>query len=301
MSEPFFSVVIPAYNRQDFITNTLKSVLAQTYSNFEILIVDDGSVDKTAEVVKKMAGSDQRIKYIWQENSERGAARNNGIKNAKGEYVVFLDSDDEWMSNHLQVLHQKISSLSNVDFIATKYFLRRNGKDMPSSLAQTVEGWYDLDFVIGGAPFACNFCIKRENPTLKIFNSDRKFAVIEDWMFIVENLSVNSIYVIDQVTIIMNDHDDRSMRVNHSNVVKKHLLATEWIEENIPLNKQQTKKLHGNSYYFCAIHSYLDNDRKSVFQYTYKAMKWSGPQIRYFILLGKALIGYPLISKITRR
>src|SRR5688572_16056491 len=87
-----FSVVIPAYNRAGLIERAIKSILLQSYTNVEIIVVDDGSTDNTKEVVSRF--NHANLKYIYQENRERGAARNNGVKNAHGAYVVFLDSDD---------------------------------------------------------------------------------------------------------------------------------------------------------------------------------------------------------------
>ena len=88
------SVVIPAYNYAQFIGEAIESVQKQTYANLEIIVVDDGSQDLTADVVKWYAGLDPRIKYIWQQNQGSAAARNTGIKASKGEWIVTLDADD---------------------------------------------------------------------------------------------------------------------------------------------------------------------------------------------------------------
>ncbi len=95
-TEPLVTVVIPCYNAQRWIRETLKSVLAQTYRNLEILVVDDGSRDEGAVIVEAMAQSDPRIRLIRQENSGVGGARNTGINQAKGEYIAPLDADDLW-------------------------------------------------------------------------------------------------------------------------------------------------------------------------------------------------------------
>ena len=91
---PFFSIVIPVFNRSSFITDTVNSVLLQEYKEFELLVIDDGSTDSTNAILHHQFASDGRIKIITQENKERGAARNNGFKHATGTYIVFLDSDD---------------------------------------------------------------------------------------------------------------------------------------------------------------------------------------------------------------
>jgi glycosyltransferase involved in cell wall biosynthesis len=98
---PKVTVIIPTYNRAHLIKRAIKSVLNQTFQDFEIIVVDDGSTDNTEEVVKSF--NDLRIKYIkHQKNLGASAARNTGIKNSKGEYIAFLDSDDEWLSEKLE-------------------------------------------------------------------------------------------------------------------------------------------------------------------------------------------------------
>ena len=103
MTYPRISVIIPTYNRQKLLARAIESVLNQTFKDFELFIVDDGSTDNTKEVVREFQKRDSRIKYIWQENSGAPARpKNTGIKNAKGNYIAFLDDDDEWLSEKLE-------------------------------------------------------------------------------------------------------------------------------------------------------------------------------------------------------
>ena len=110
-----FSIIIPTYNRAAFLPKAVESVLAQTYTDWELIIVDDGSTDNTHEVVSQY--KDERITYIYQENAERSAARNNGIVHAKGEYVCFLDSDDYYLENFLTDLNQTIIDNDNKPYL----------------------------------------------------------------------------------------------------------------------------------------------------------------------------------------
>ena len=100
--KPLVSVVIPAYNAEDFITETLDSVLSQTYDNIEVLVVDDGSKDKTPQIVQSFAQKDSRITLLQQQNSGVAAARNLGIQKSRGEYVAPLDHDDIWYPEKLE-------------------------------------------------------------------------------------------------------------------------------------------------------------------------------------------------------
>ncbi len=102
---PFFSIIVPAYNRADFLTETLDSLCGQSFTDWECIVVDDGSTDHTAIVMKKRCVDDPRIRYVYQQNAERSAARNNGIDHALGQYICFLDSDDRYAANYLIELH----------------------------------------------------------------------------------------------------------------------------------------------------------------------------------------------------
>ncbi|HCB30645.1 MAG TPA: family 2 glycosyl transferase [Acinetobacter lwoffii] len=95
---PLVSIVIPMYNRAHTISDAVNSVLAQTYNNYEIILVDDGSTDNTKEIISKYGDG---VVYVYQENSGPSAARNTGIRQAKGELIAFLDSDDVWREDKL--------------------------------------------------------------------------------------------------------------------------------------------------------------------------------------------------------
>ena len=102
LQEPLVSVIMPAYDMQSFIGESISSVIAQTYTNWELIVVDDGSTDQTRNIVAKFMKEDKRIQYFYQPNSGQGKARNFGIHESKGDLVAFLDADDSWMPEKLQ-------------------------------------------------------------------------------------------------------------------------------------------------------------------------------------------------------
>jgi glycosyltransferase involved in cell wall biosynthesis len=110
------SVIIPAYNQCKFLGYAIQSVLDQTYQDFEVLVIDDGSTDDTGEVAKKFR--DPRIKYIYQDNQGLSAARNMGIRHAEGEYLTYLDSDDLFLPDKLKLLVSALDSQPEVGFVA---------------------------------------------------------------------------------------------------------------------------------------------------------------------------------------
>ncbi|MCU7551292.1 glycosyltransferase family 2 protein [Chitinophagaceae bacterium LB-8] len=113
------SVIMPAYNAAKYISASIESVLQQTYSNWELIVVDDGSKDDTKAIVLAYVQKDNRIKYHWQPNGKLGNARNSGIRNATGKWITFLDSDDLWACNKLEKQIEAAHKNKDVDVIFT--------------------------------------------------------------------------------------------------------------------------------------------------------------------------------------
>ena len=106
------SVVIPAYNAEETLKETVGSVLNQTFQNFEIIIIDDGSTDSTAQIANEFVKNDHRCKYVYQKNKGQPSAMNHGIQEATGEYIAFLDSDDLYGNKKLE---QQLCAIKNKD------------------------------------------------------------------------------------------------------------------------------------------------------------------------------------------
>lgn len=116
---PKISVIIPTHNRASFVTGAIESVLAQTYKDFEIIVVDDGSTDDTETRVKEFG---DQVLYIYQENKGPSAARNTGILNASGKYIAFCDSDDRFLPEKLEKQMRFIEYHPNCRFLYTWYY-----------------------------------------------------------------------------------------------------------------------------------------------------------------------------------
>ena len=202
---PFFSIIIPTYNRADMIKFALKSIINQTYEDWELIIIDDGSLDNTKQIVEQFY--DDRIKYFHQQNQERSVARNNGISKAKGDWVCFLDSDDIYHRNHLETFY---------DFIKTKKFqkgLYFSGLSYriydKNQQYYNCSGKNNLEFILLntiGVPRAC--CHKN---ILLVNQFDKNIRIGEDkelWCRIVTN---HPMYYHTKKTFIELDHKERSI------------------------------------------------------------------------------------------
>src|SRR5687768_3357276 len=120
----FFSVIIPVYNRAHLLGETIDTVLAQSYPRFEIIIVDDGSTENIRSALDAKFSNEPRLRYFRKQNEERGAARNFGLGQAKGDYAVFFDSDDIMKPHYLETLNKIITENPGVKLLAAKYNYR---------------------------------------------------------------------------------------------------------------------------------------------------------------------------------
>ncbi|MEE9320484.1 MAG: glycosyltransferase family 2 protein [Granulosicoccus sp.] len=147
---PRFSIVIPTYNRAASITNTLTSCFEQTFTDFEIIVVDDGSTDNTAEVLANI--DDVRLVAVNQANAGPAAARNTGMDIAKGEYIAFLDSDDLWYPAFLDTMQKKLETAESVVLYGHIIVDRGVGRYWikPDRALGSDESIYDYLYVSGG-------------------------------------------------------------------------------------------------------------------------------------------------------
>lgn len=127
--EALVSIIMPAYNAEVYISEAIGSIREQTYQNWELIIVDDGSTDLTANIVKKFADLDNRIKYTYQQNSKQGKARNLGIKKSSGEFLAFLDTDDLWLPHKLEFSLKEFEK-GDYDLLFTETYVFYNNNEL---------------------------------------------------------------------------------------------------------------------------------------------------------------------------
>ena len=293
---PFFSIVVPTYNRAGLIGFTLDSIIGQEETDFEVLVVDDGSQDATAEAVRPYL-ADSRVQYLPKANGERGVARNYGLAQARGRYVLFLDSDDLLHPNHLRTLRTAIeAAATSPDFIATKYDFDREGQRRPSDMDPLAAGALGFETFLTGNVLACNVCVRRENPHLCRFEEDRRYAAVEDWMFMLENTQHGAVVqLVDALTLTMNDHDQRSMRADNQGLIRRLELAAGWMQQRLTLTADQRRRLLGRVYYLCAIHAYADGHRRQALQFARQAAPGLGRKTAA-LLLARIVLGPRLVA-----
>jgi glycosyltransferase involved in cell wall biosynthesis len=139
---PFFSVIIPIYNKENFIENTLKSVFNQTFSDFEVILINDGSTDSSQEKILQF--KDSRIKYYSKENAGVSSARNYGIEKALSDYITFIDADDYWYPHFLQEISKNICLFPDLKIFSAAIEIEILKRVFPSSYSIVKTDNYEI-------------------------------------------------------------------------------------------------------------------------------------------------------------
>lgn len=203
------SVIIPAYNCESTIEKTIMSVINQTFSNFEVIVVNDGSLDNTLEIIEKIAENIPTIKFFSKENGGVSSARNLGISHSSGKYISFLDADDYFENNFLEVMHKKIYSTKSDVVCCGYYNLTNKGKFKQKSFF--TEKDILKNYLIGNNKFhTSTWLIRKEllinnnilfNETYswgedveffcKVLNNSSKTSIVKDYLTVYKNDEIN--------------------------------------------------------------------------------------------------------------
>jgi glycosyltransferase involved in cell wall biosynthesis len=158
MNEIRFSVIVPLYNKANYIKRTLNSILHQTFCDYELIVVDDGSTDGSFEIALKILGSkNNKYRVITQPNAGVSSARNNGVDLSKGEYVCFLDSDDWWEPGFLEEMNRLIDDYPDAGLYGTGFNLVKNGKKRKAPIG--VDDDFDRGYIDYCQVYAKNLCM----------------------------------------------------------------------------------------------------------------------------------------------
>ena len=241
MKGVFFSVIIPAYNRKYFLKIAVESVLSQSFQDFELIIVDDGSTDSTKTLIKEYLNFSRKIHYLYQENKGPASARNKGIKKAKGEFICFLDSDDRYRINKLEITYEFIKKFPQFKIFHTEEIWYRKGVLLSQKkIHKKPEG-----FVFKEALRLCCISISTCAIHKSIFSEiglfDEKMPVCEDYDFWLRATSQYPVKLIPHyLTIKEGGHPDQQSK-KFSFLDKYRIYAIIKLLENSKLNKEKRK------------------------------------------------------------
>jgi glycosyltransferase involved in cell wall biosynthesis len=291
-----FSVIIPTYNRVEFILLSLRSVLLQDYRNFEVIVVDDGSTDSTSDVVATI--TDPRVKYIRIDNSERAAARNTGVRAATGDYITFLDSDDQYYPDYLSNALSGLLKYRLPVFYHQAYEVRNNLRDKVRFIHS-----YDstnVRFLVKGNPLSClGVFVRRAEALMFPFNEDRELSGSEDWELWLRLAANFGLKRDEKVSACLVLHDDRSVyAVDEAKLARRKQLAMDYAFHDPEVKRvfgKQSKKMFAYSDSYNALHLVLAGKVKRGWYYFMR-----GVRKHPFILLERrtlAILKYTLKSK----
>ena len=264
-SIPFFSVIIPTYNRAQSIMDAVKSVQEQTFKDFELLVIDDGSKDNTGELVRSAAKDDLRIRYVFQENAERSAARNHGIELSLGRYICFLDSDDIYLKDHLERFNATIEYGGFPKAMILGNSLAEINGEYRKDPPYKTETDDPIELVLKISICSQRVCV--ESSILKEFKYDVKLRVGEDqelWSRIVRKFPIVHS---DQYTVVLRDLGDRTIDYMNTDTylanlqIRKHIIA----QDTDGRIRSDWRKFSLSAAYYKLAVSYLRSGRRIPF------------------------------------
>ena len=293
--KPLVSVVIPTWNRAGLIVRAINSVLSQTYSNWELIIVDDGSTDNTDEVVKKFQENDTRIRFIKHEKNSGGNSvpKNIGIKNAAGEYIAFLDSDDEYLPEKMekQINLFNKSEIKNLGFVGCNNF-RINGETSLETKILDKGNIYEKLLHNYFITTPGIIMIKREvlNKIGK-FDENLKFSNDTDFFIRIAKSGFN-FYFVDEP--LFKYHEHNSSMTNTFNEDSK-------IQELLKIYERNITDLNSEEFFALAMGSFEKSDYKKSREYFNKSFKLKATNTKSFVgflLLSTGVMGTTLFKYI---
>lgn len=218
-SGPFFSIVIPTYNRGHMIAKAVQSVVSQQFKDWELVIVDDGSTDNTREIISGF--HDRRIRYFHQPNAGRSAARNLGIEYAQGKYLCFLDSDDYYTDFHLSGLAEKIRQQDEpVAMLYTSISFEKQGHISPETGVENT--FADIkEFILKASIGTPQACVHKS--ILKEFCFNPLVSIGEDQELWIRIVGKYPLIHIPQYSIIALEHEQRSVNVHNQETYREWL------------------------------------------------------------------------------
>jgi len=234
---PIVSVIIPVYNRRDTLKNAIISIKKQLFTNFEALIVDDGSTDGTSDILTDF--QDDRFKLIRQKNNGVSAARNTGIRFSLGKYIAFLDSDDEWLPEKLQKQMNFLTTNTSARICQTEEIWMRRGIRVNPPLKYRKSPFFkdSVSYCIIGA----STVLAEKSLLVEKGLFDEKLPVCEDYDLWIKILLDMNIPLISQPLVIKHGGrtDQLSVKYRAMDRFRVRSLVNILSQENLPCGKQQ--------------------------------------------------------------
>lgn len=241
------SVIIPTYNRAQYIAEAIDSVLNQTYQDFEIIIVDDGSTDNTKEIIKPYLDDySNKIRYFYQKNKGISAARNMAINKAREDYIAFLDSDDRWLPEKLEK-QMKVIKDENINFVYSAMYVENNGR-MTNRIIPANPATDFLGLLTKNQSIAMATTIIKKEYITKTGMFDETLTVSVDYDLWLRVLLKYKVKYLKEPLTIYREHADNITK-NIENVKKSGIVICQKLLKNSEIPKKIIKRKLSSEHY----------------------------------------------------
>jgi glycosyltransferase involved in cell wall biosynthesis len=220
---PLISVIIPTYNNAKMVFEAIESVLKQTYKDYELIVVDDGSTDETSEIVKQYGAS---VKYIYQQNSHISSARNNGFNHSKGNYIAQLDADDLWLPEKLELQAELIDKHPEAGLFYCDAYICNKGDEENRSLVYSQnyvppkEGNV-FKYFFQTNPLCTSSAIISRKAWFDLKGLDTDLRGGQDTEFFIRISAFYQVYYVNKPLMIYRRHENNSSsKITKNNIIK---------------------------------------------------------------------------------
>ncbi|MBZ5749697.1 glycosyltransferase family 2 protein [Metabacillus rhizolycopersici] len=248
---PIVSIIVPVYNCENYISTCLESILNQTYSKIEIIIVNDGSIDKSEQIIMEYKEKDNRIIYLYQENSGPSEARNKGILTSTGEYLVFIDSDDTVDKHYIELLLKETIS-SDADLVCCGYkdhskYGIKNHTDFNFNDSVSLHSFMEM-VCNGTGGVLWSKIFKNEIIVKYNLKMDKNIFMSEDLVFVLQYVSHCKVFAaIKEYLYNYNRLNQGSISSNISiNYINNNIMVCKYLEKifrSVKLDEQKSKQI----------------------------------------------------------
>lgn len=282
---PLVSIVVPAYNSERTIGSTIQSILNQTFTNLEVIVVDDGSKDNTIEIAKRFG---DRVRCFSQGNKGAAAARNRGLFEAQGHYVAFLDSDDLWLPNKLEIQVAVLEKNPNIDAVQCSVYLVNDqlqvvGKNFCNSSQDSL-----LDFLLfRNLPGIASTLLIRREKMLELKGFGEDLVILEDWDFVCRLARKDCLKSLSDFLVLYRQHPENRSRnvgihVQPGFTSLDRLFSDPCLEADVRKNKM---KIWGRFFSMLAAGYFRNREWKKGFYWALRALRMSPGMVLFFLAL----------------
>lgn len=275
---PQFSIIMPTYNRAKFISTAIESVINQTFNNWELIIIDDGSIDDTNNIVSNYL-KDSRVRYFYQKNQERSVARNNGISKARGEFICFLDSDDYYLAHYLGNLNDFINTngIIKACICSQAYLETQTGHRTILFDYKYIKNNGIYNIIFESLINSTSICVHKECLKDNLF--PEKFTLFEDNHLLLRILSKFPFYFINNPSTVLLEHESRTVNSSSNSIIiksQKYFEAVDDLINNYPwvkVTKNEWRKFKALKKLTFAFEALKIHNLTAIYIFTFESLR----------------------------